>query len=50
MDDLDRYLSTHEAAMFLGLSHRTLERYRVTGEGPAVSKVRPAGLLRANGP
>ena len=34
----NRYLSTHEAAMFLGLSHRTLERYRVTGEGPAFRK------------
>ena len=33
------YLSTHQAAAFLGLSPRTLERYRVTGEGPAFSKL-----------
>ncbi|MDE0715719.1 MAG: helix-turn-helix domain-containing protein [Gammaproteobacteria bacterium] len=29
------YLSTTGAATFLGLSPRTLDRYRVTGEGPA---------------
>ena len=29
-----RYLSTRQAAALLGLSHRTLERYRVTGGGP----------------
>ena len=29
-----RYLSTPQAAALLGLSHRTLERYRVTGGGP----------------
>lgn len=28
------YLDTREAAAFLGLSPRTLDRYRVTGEGP----------------
>ena len=28
------YLSTRQAAALLGLSHRTLERYRVTGGGP----------------
>ena len=33
------YLSTHEAAALLGLSPRTLERYRVTGEGPVFSKL-----------
>ena len=29
-----QYLGTREAAAFLGLSPRTLDRYRVTGEGP----------------
>ena len=33
-----RYLGTREAAAFLGLSPRTLDRYRVTGEGPAFHK------------
>ncbi|MYA97610.1 MAG: helix-turn-helix domain-containing protein [Nitrospinae bacterium] len=28
------YLSTREAADWLGLSPRTLERYRVSGDGP----------------
>ena len=32
------YLSTREAAAFLGLSPRTLDRYRVSGEGPAFHK------------
>ena len=32
------YLSTREASAFLGLSSRTLDRYRVTGEGPAFFK------------
>jgi predicted DNA-binding transcriptional regulator AlpA len=30
---------THEAARLLGLSHRTLERYRVSGAGPKYSKI-----------
>ena len=30
----DGYMSTREAAAFLGLSHRTLERYRCDGKGP----------------
>lgn len=33
-DESARYLDTREAARFLGLSNRTLDRYRVTGEGP----------------
>ena len=28
------YLTTREAARYLGLAARTLRRYRVTGEGP----------------
>ena len=32
------YLGTREAAAFLRLSPRTLDRYRVTGEGPAFHK------------
>lgn len=31
----ERYLSTREAAVLLGLSPSTLDRYRVTGEGPS---------------
>ena len=39
MDDpASRYLSTREAAAFLGLSPRTLDRYRVSGAGPAFHK------------
>ena len=33
------YLSTRQAAALLGLSPRTLERYRVTGDGPVFSKL-----------
>ena len=32
--DESHYLSTRRAAVFLGLSPRTLDRYRVSGEGP----------------
>ena len=32
------YLNTLEAARHLGLSTRTLERYRVSGEGPVFIK------------
>ena len=31
----ERYLNTREAAALLGLSPNTLDRYRVTGEGPS---------------
>ena len=34
----DRYLNTREAAALLGLSPRTLDRYRVSGDGPAFHK------------
>ena len=43
-------LTTPDAALRVGLSHRTLERYRVTGEGPRFLKLgrrvlyRPANL------
>ena len=30
-----KYLGTREAAAWLGLSPRTLDRYRVSGDGPA---------------
>lgn len=34
-----RYLRTHEAGRFLGLSGRTLEKHRLYGTGPAYRKV-----------
>ena len=34
MTDERMYLNTVEAGRYLGMSHRTLRRYRVTGEGP----------------
>ena len=37
--DTARLLTTEEAARYLRLSRRTLERYRVTGEGPEYFKV-----------
>lgn len=35
----DRYLRTPEAARFLGLSPRTLEKHRVYGTGPVYHKL-----------
>ena len=35
MDDDNQYLSTRKAAAFLGLSPRTMDRYRMSGEGPS---------------
>ena len=32
------YLNTREAAEYLGLSTRTLDRYRVSGDGPVFLK------------
>ena len=32
------YLSTREAAAYLGLSTRTLDRFRVSGDGPVFLK------------
>ena len=37
-DRATQYMGTREAAALLGLSPRTLDRYRVTGEGPAFHK------------
>lgn len=37
-DRATEYMGTREAATFLGLSPRTLDRYRVTGQGPAFHK------------
>ena len=38
MTDHPMYLSTRQAAELLGLSPRTLERYRGAGEGPPYMK------------
>jgi hypothetical protein len=37
--DDDLVLSTEEAALFLGISSRTLEKWRGTGEGPPYCKM-----------
>lgn len=37
--ETNRLLKTEEAARYVRLSPRTLERYRVTGEGPEYLKV-----------
>ena len=34
----DKYMSTRDVAAFLGLSPRTLDRYRVSGDGPDFHK------------
>ena len=36
---MEQLLSTKQAARIMGLSHRTLERYRLTGQGPAYRKL-----------
>ena len=38
-DETEDLLTTEEAARYLRLSPRTLERYRMTGEGPEYLKV-----------
>lgn len=38
-DSTDRYLRTPEAARFLGLSARTLEKHRTYGTGPLYRKL-----------
>ena len=39
-----RYLRTREAAMFLGLSPRTLEKHRTYGTGPIYRKLGGRGV------
>lgn len=39
-DSLPRYLDTVQAADWLGLSPKTLQRMRLTGEGPLYAKWR----------
>ncbi len=41
VNDLPRYLRTHEAAVYCRLSPRTLEKLRLTGGGPRF--IRPVG-------
>jgi len=38
---LDRLLAAKDAAAFLNTSERTLERWRVTGEGPKFCRIGP---------
>lgn len=38
-ENAKNYLSTREAADWLGLSPRTLDRYRVSGEGPVFHRL-----------
>lgn len=37
---VDRFLATHDAAAYLGLSPRTLEKLRIRGGGPVFRKLR----------
>lgn len=36
-----RFYTTKDAATYLGLAQRTLQKYRVDGSGPKFRKVRP---------
>ena len=45
-----RYLTNDEAAAFLRLSPRTLEKQRVIGGGPRFRKFGPARHVRRRGP
>ena len=38
MTERTKYMNTREAAAHLGLSTRTLDRYRVSGDGPVFLK------------
>ena len=42
--DLGRLLTTDEAAQILNVSARTLDRYRVTGEGPKYVTLSPRAI------
>jgi predicted DNA-binding transcriptional regulator AlpA len=42
-----RYLRTPEAARFLGLSGRTLEKHRTYGTGPTYRKLGVASSMRS---
>ncbi|MCY4559478.1 MAG: helix-turn-helix domain-containing protein [Chloroflexi bacterium] len=44
MTDERMYFTTVEAARYLRLSHRTLKRYRLTGDGPVF--LRMGGRVR----
>ena len=50
MNEERHYLSTREAAEYLGLSARTLDRYRVSGEGPVFHRFGGAGALHPRRP
>ena len=49
-DEATRYLNTRQAADHLGLSTRTLDRFRVVGRRAGVSEVRRPGALPDRGP
>lgn len=42
---IDRAVDTKEAARILGISHRTLENFRLRGGGPAYVRVGAGGKL-----
>ena len=42
--DLDQLLREQEAAELLGVSHRTLQRWRCTGEGPPFIRCGPRAI------
>jgi hypothetical protein len=46
---MSRLLKTLEAARFLSLSPRTLERFRLEGSGPRYCKLRRSGVEPSNG-
>ena len=46
--DAGKYLDTREAAAWLGLSPKTLERYRVSGEGPDFHRLTRVRYLLAD--
>lgn len=43
--DTQYTLSTHDAAEYLGVSHRTLQSWRTKGQGPAYVKFSRNGVL-----